>query len=315
MRRATAFAPATVANVAVGFDLLGYAIEAVGDEVTVTLSGRAGVRVAGVTDATGKIPAGAIPLDPLRNTATVGLVRLLEDLRAGFGFDVEVRKGIALGSGMGGSAASAVAGLVAANALLARPLAKEELLRYALLGETVASGASHPDNAAPCLFGGLTLVTRAEPFRLVPLPIPKNVFSVLVHPHVRLDTRDARGVLSAHVPLGAHVRQSANLAGFVAALYTGDLKLLGDSLADLVIEPQRAALVPGFDAVKAAALREGALGASLSGSGPSVFAWATSDDAAARARDAMVAAFREHGVEEVDAWVSPVGGAGARVTG
>ena len=290
--RATAFAPATVANVAVGFDLLGYAVEAAGDEATVTRTERAGVRIAAVTDGTGKIPVEAIPRDAGRNTATVGLIRLCEDLRLGFGFDVELRKGIALGSGMGGSAASAVAAIVAADALLDRPLGREELLRYALMGESVASGASHPDNAAPCLFGGLTLVARAEPLRLVRLPVPPNVFSVLVHPHVR---------------------QSANLAGFVAALYTGDLELLGDSLADLVIEPQRAALVPGFDAVKAAALREGALGASLSGSGPSVFAWVTSGDAAARTRDAMVAAFREHGVEEVDAWVSPVGGEGARV--
>ena len=313
MRSATAFAPATVSNVAVGFDILGFAFGAAGDEVTVAQTERPDVRVVEVSDATGTLADGAIPLDPAENTATAGLMRLREDLRLGVGFDVSVRKGIALGSGMGGSAASAVAALVAANALLERPLAKEELLPYALAAERVASGAAHPDNAAPCLFGGLTLAVPTEPLRVVRLPVPRGVLAVVVHPRVRLDTRDARAVLRPDVPLADHVRQSAHLAGFVAGCFTGDLGLIKSSLADVVIEPQRAALIPGFARVKAAALGGGALGVSISGSGPSVFAWVDSDEAAERVRRAMVTAFAAGGVAEADSWVAPVSEEGARI--
>ncbi|HEV3468916.1 MAG TPA: homoserine kinase [Pyrinomonadaceae bacterium] len=315
MRRAKAFAPATVANVAVGFDILGYAVEAAGDEVTVEATGRAGVRVVRVTDATGTLGAGALPADASKNTATAGLLKLREDLGLGFGFDVSVRKGIALGSGMGGSAASAVAALVAANALLERPLPKESLLEYAMLAEAAASGAAHPDNVTPCLFGGLTLVYSADPVRHVRLPVPDGLVTVLVHPRVRLDTREARAVLKPSVALADHVRQSANLGGFVAGCFLNDLRLIKSSFTDLVIEPQRAALIPAFAQAKAAALAGGAVGFSISGSGPSVFAWADSARAAEAVRAAVVRAFRAQGVAEVDSWVGPVSREGARVVG
>ncbi|HEX8720204.1 MAG TPA: homoserine kinase [Pyrinomonadaceae bacterium] len=313
MRRAAAFAPATVSNVAVGFDILGFAFGAVGDEVTVEATARPSVRVVEVADATGQLAAGALPLDPAQNTATAGLIRLREDLRLEFGFDVWVRKGIALGSGMGGSAASAVAGLVAANSLLPAPLAEGDLLPYALEAERVASGAAHPDNVAPCLFGGMILVVSHDPVRCVCLPVPARVLAVVAHPRVRLDTRDARAVLRREVALEDHVRQSAHLGGFVAGCFANDLKLVGRSLEDFIIEPQRAALIPGFARVKAAALGAGAVGASISGSGPSVFAWADSDAAAGRVRAAMVEAFESAGVAEVDSWVAPVSDEGARV--
>jgi homoserine kinase len=301
IRSATAFAPATVANVAVGFDILGFAVEAAGDE--------------GVSDTTGTLPPGAIPSDAAKNTATVGLLKLRADLSLGFGFDVRIRKGIALGSGMGGSAASAVAALVAANSLLERPLPKDALLAYALVAEQVASGAAHPDNATPCLFGGLTLILSTDPVRHVQLPVPRGVLTVLVHPHVRVDTRDARRILKESVPLADHVRQSSYLGGFVAGCFRDDLELVGRSLADVVIEPQRAALIPAFAQVKAAALRAGAVGVSISGSGPTVFAWVDSESASRRVREAMVAAFTSNGVADVDAWVSPVSREGARVIG
>jgi homoserine kinase len=315
MRSATAFAPATVSNVAVGFDILGFAFGAAGDEVTVTATERKTVRVVEIVDTTGTLPDGAIPVDAAENTATVGLVRLREDLRLGFGFDVGVRKGIALGSGMGGSAASAVAALVAANALLARPLAKESLLPYALAAERVASGAAHPDNVAPCLFGGLTLVVSTDPVRCVRLPVPAGVLAVVVHPRVRLDTRAARAVLRPAVALEEHVRQSAHLGGFVAGCFTNDLELIRSSLDDVIIEPQRASLIPGFARVKSAALAEGAIGVSISGSGPSVFALVDADDTAERVRAAMVGAFESGGVAEVDSWIAPVSEEGARVVG
>lgn len=313
MRSAKAFAPATVSNVAVGFDILGFAVEAAGDVVTVTVNEEPAVRVVEVVDTTGTLPPGAIPLDPAQNTATVGLLKLLEDLRPGFGLDVSVRKGIALGSGMGGSAASAVAALVAANSLLDGPLPKESLLPYALAAERVACGASHPDNAAPSLFGGLTLIVSTDPLRCVRLPVPRGLLAVLLHPHVRVDTRDSRAVLRPTVPLADHVRQSASLAGFVAACFTDDLELLRTCLEDVVVEPQRAALIPGFARVKAAALEGGALGASISGSGPSVFALVDSEETAGRVRALMVEAFESGGVREVDSWVSPVSCGGARV--
>jgi homoserine kinase len=315
MRSARAFAPATVSNVAVGFDILGFAFDAAGDEVRVAATEAEGVRVVSIEDMTGTLPAGAIPTEASRNTATVGLLKLVEEVRPGFGFEVEIRKGIALGSGMGGSAASAVAALVAANSLLEHPLPKESLLPYALAAESVASGAAHPDNAAPSLFGGLTLIVSTDPVRCVRLPVPEGLLAVLVHPHVRVDTRDARAVLRREVPLRDHVRQTANLGGFVAGCFTNDLELIRASLDDVIIEPQRAALIPGFARVKAAALATGALGASISGSGPSVFALVDSDEAAGRVRQAMVDAFKASGVGEVDAWASHVGEEGARVIG
>jgi homoserine kinase len=193
------------------------------------------------------------------------------------------------------------------------PLDAESLLRYALLGEQAASAAFHPDNVAPCLFGGLILVTSMTPLRYVRIPVPGQILTVLAHPHSRIDTRAARRLLRPEVALADHVRQSASLAGFVAGCYTNDLELIGECFRDVVIEPQRAPLIRGFAEVKAAAIEAGALGASISGSGPTVFAWVTSADAAGRVRQAMVRAFMEHGAAGADSWVSPVSMQGARV--
>ena len=315
MRSATAFAPATVANVAVGFDMLGFAIESVGDVVTVSITDDRSVRINEILDETGSQAPLDVPLDAERNAATVGLVKLREDLRLDFGFQVELRKGIALGSGMGGSAASAVGGLIAANSLLEAPLPREALMKYALLGEQAASGASHPDNIAPCLLGGMTLVLSGEPFRYVLLPVPEEILTVIIHPRLRVDTRRARAILKADVSLADHVRQSASLAGFISGCFTNDVEMIRQSLDDFLIEPQRAPLIPGFAEVKAVALQQGALGASISGSGPSVFALVTSEKTAARVRDAMESAFRAQGLTEVDSWISPVNRQGARIVG
>lgn len=317
MRSTTAFAPATVANVAVGFDILGFAIESVGDVVTVTLTDRgtdrASVRIREIVNDTGIPGPLDIPLDPATNAATVGLIKLCDELRLNFGFEVTIRKGIALGSGMGGSAASAVGALVAANSLLERPLPIEALLEYALLGEQAASGTAHPDNIAPCLFGGMTLVLSLHPLRQVSLPVPAGILTVLVHPRLRVDTHSARSVLKPSVPLADHVRQSANLGGFIAGCFGNDVKMIGHSFSDLIIEPQRAHLIPGFADVKAAAMDGGAIGASISGSGPSVFAWVTSNQLAEKVRAAMVQAFRSHGLTEVDSWISSVSQRGATI--
>ena len=313
MKSATAFAPATVANVAVGFDILGFAIESVGDIVTVSTTDRTTVRIKEIVNDTSTPGALDISLDPTRNAATVGLMKLCDELRLNFGFDVTIRKGIALGSGMGGSAASAVAALVAANSLLEHPLPTHTLLEYALLGEQAASGTAHADNIAPCLFGGLTLVLSVHPVRHVRLPVPANILTVLVHPRLRVDTYNARSILKPSVPLADHVRQSANLGGFIAGCFGSDLEMIRHSFSYVVIEPQRASLIPGFAEVRAAAMKCGALGASISGSGPSVFAWVTADEAAAKVRDAMVQAFKSNGITEVDSWISAVSQQGATI--
>jgi homoserine kinase len=307
-QEATAFAPAGVGNVGVGFDILGHTLQGVGDRVTVRRIPRPAVEIAAIAGIDEALPATAE-----HNTATAGLVALRRELELPWGFEVTIAKGIPLGSGMGGSAASAVAAVVAANALLPRPLSTEALFRYALIGETVASGSAHGDNLAPGLLGGLTLVRGTDPPDLVRIPVPPRLRCVLVRPHLRLDTRVARGVLAPEVPLRLHIQQSANLAGLLAGCMQDDLALIGRSLTDVLVEPRRAALVPGFPQVKHAALAAGALGCSISGAGPSVFAWCADDRAAAAVRAAMQQAFADAADLPSDAWISPVDGPGARV--
>ena len=306
-RRAVGFAPASTSNLAVGFDLLGHPVGPAGDRVTVTRTDAPGVVMGAVSGC-----AGPLPTDAAANTAGVAVMRLLADHAPGLGVEVAIEKGIPLGSGIGGSAASAVAAVVAANALLPRPLPLDALFPDALAGEAIASGAVHGDNVAPSLFGGLVLVRSADPPDVVPLPAPPGLRCVMVLPRQRLDTRAARAVLPAAVPLHDWIVQSANLAGVVAGCCSGDLALIGRSLVDVVVEPHRAPLIPGFAAVKAAALTAGALGCSISGAGPSLFAWCDGDAVAERACGAMVAAFAAAGVEATG-WTCPVGGPGARL--
>jgi homoserine kinase len=306
--QATAFAPATVANVAVGFDVLGFAIDGAGDEVRVRrIPAAEGVRIEAIT---GVVPG--LPDDPRRNTASVALLALLERRRVDHGFAVAIRKGIPLGSGMGGSAASAVAAVVAANRLLGDALADAELLRCAVAGEAAASGAGHGDNAAACLYGGLTAVVGVDPPRVVRIPVPARLLCVLVRPHVTIETRAARQALRPEVGLETHVAQSMDLCSFLAGCYTDDLERIRGAMVDRIAEPTRAALIPGFADARAAALREGALGFSISGSGPSVFAWADAAGQAQAIGDAVAAAFRAHGVES-DRFVGPIRRRGAIV--
>jgi len=311
VKKVTVFAPATVANVAVGFDLLGFPLDCVGDTVTVEVTKKA--RVVEILKIDYDLDGGVeLPLDPANNTATVGMMALVKDLALVHGFRVSIKKGIPIGSGMGGSAASSVAALVAANALLERPLTKNELFPYALMGEKLATGSAHPDNVSPCLFGGLTLTRSAAPVETVSIPVPSFIYCVLVHPHLRLDTRESRGVLAPQIDLKAHVRQSANLAGFIAGCYREDPKLIASSLKDVLIEPQRERLIPGFARAQDTALGHGALGCSISGSGPSVFAWTDARATAESVALAMVSAFAGAGVK-ADSWVSKISAQGARI--
>lgn len=303
---ATAFAPASVGNVGIGFDILGFAVDALGDRITVTRSAQPGVRITSISG----VPE-ELPLEPERNTAGRALLALNVAVRPAFGFEMSIRKGIPLGSGLGGSAASAVGAVVAANALLERPFERLELLRFAMQGEAVASGSMHADNIAPSLFGGLVLTVGIDNPRVKRIPVPKGIRAVIIHPHMFLSTREARSILKREVAMADFVWQTANLAGFISGCYTDDLELIREGLNDVVIEPQRKKLIPGFGAVRGAAMTAGALGCSISGAGPTMFAWAPGD-AAEAVRSGMVAAFASHGVE-VDHWVVPVDSEGARV--
>jgi homoserine kinase len=305
---ATAFAPASVANVATGFDILGFAVDALGDRITVRRSPQPGVRITGasgvVTD---------VPHEPARNTAGRALLALNVAVKPAFGFDMHIEKGIPLGSGLGGSAASAVGAVVAANALLDAPLPKIELLKFAMQGEAVASGSIHADNISPSLFGGLVLTVGVDDPRVKQIPVPPGIRAVIVHPHMFLSTRKARAILKGEVGMSDFVWQTANLAGFIAGCFTNDLELIREGLNDVVIEPQRRKLIPGATAVRDAAMAAGAIGCSISGAGPSLFSWALTDTAEA-VRRAMVDAFARNGVE-VDDWVITLDSPGARIVG
>jgi homoserine kinase len=248
-------------------------------------------------------------MEATKNTAGAGLIALCEALHLAYGFEIELDKGIAFGSGMGGSAASCVAALVAANALLDTPLAPEALYPFALVGEAVASGGRHGDNVGPMLLGGIVLATAK---RLVRIPAPGAWHCAVVHPDAVLETRRARDALKGAYTIGDFVAQSANLALVLTGCERGDASLVRAGLSDVLVEPRRASLIAGFARVKQAALDNGAMGASISGAGPSVFAWFESRSAADHAAAAMCAGFSEAGIAS-ESFVSPLNGPAARI--
>ncbi|MGN6191171.1 MAG: homoserine kinase [Rhodanobacteraceae bacterium] len=296
-RIARAFAPASVGNVGVGFDILGHSMAGAGDRADVRVIDEPVVRIAAIDGAVTDLPR-----EPRLNTAGMALLALCEALSWPHGFELTLHKGIPLGSGMGGSAASCVAALVAANALLEQPLPHEALYRFALDGEAVASGSRHGDNLGSMLLGGLVLATHD---RLLRIPVPRNWHCALVHPHCVLETRKARAALAGDYALDTFVAQSANLALVLAGCFRGDAALVREGLADVLVEPRRASLVPGFARVKQAALDHRALGASISGAGPSVFGWYENRADAEAAAAAMQGAFAAEGMQS-DAFVAPI---------
>jgi len=301
---ARAFAPGSVGNIGVGFDLLGHSMIGVRDVAIVRRIDEPVVRIRAIRG--NSAGAGSLPLQAERNTAGQALIALRAQLGLAHGFELEIEKGIPLGSGLGGSAASCVAALVAANAV---PLPREALYPFALDGESVSSGSRHGDNVAPMLLGGVVMATAT---RMIPLSAPDWLHAVVVHPDQVLETRRARAVLADPYPLPVIVEQSAHLALFLTGLQRGDAGLIREGLVDLLVEPRRAPLIPGFAQVKAAALDHRALGASISGGGPSVFAWFGSKADAEKAAPAMRAAFADAGFDS-RAYVTPVAGPHAEV--
>ena len=304
LQQARAFAPASVGNVGVGFDLLGHVIDGPGDTVTARRVDQPGVHIIAIDGLDLELP-----LEADRNTAGRAVQALIADRQPEFGIALTIHKGIPLGSGLGGSAASATAALVAANALLDDPLDRGELYPFALIGEAVASGSAHGDNVGPQLLGGLVLATAD---RLVELPVPAGLIACVVHPDHIVETRAARAALGEPYPLATVVAHQACLAQFLCGCYRDDIELIAAGLKDLLVEPRRASLIPGFHAVKQAALDHGALGSSISGAGPSMFGWFTDRQPARRAAEAMQAAFAHHDLNS-RAWISPVNSPGARL--
>ena len=299
-----AFSPASIGNACVGFDLLGHSLAGPGDRVTVQRIEDPTVRIRAIRGLDL-----VLPLEAERNTAGRALIALRAALDLPFGLEIEIEKGIPLGSGMGGSAASCVAALVAANALLDEPLAREALYDFALEGESVASGSRHGDNVGPMLLGGLVLTTAQ---RMVRIDVPAAWHCVLVHPDQVLETRRARDALKGDYALGEFVAQSANLAQVLVGCMKGDEDLVRAGFADVLVEPRRAPLIPGFAQVKQAALDAGAFGASISGAGPSVFAWFATKAEAQAAAAPMQATFAQAGFAS-QSYVSPVAGPRAEV--
>lgn len=304
-----AYAPATVSNVACGFDVLGFALEEPGDIVVAEPGDAPGVRIAAIHGDEGRLSH-----DPMKNTAGAAVAALLDRLETTRGITLTLHKGLPLASGIGSSGASAVAALVAANELLGRPASLDVLLLCAMDGERAGCGAAHPDNVAPALYGGFVLARHGAPVEIVQLPVPPGLCCVVLHPQFEVQTGAARAALGDTVPLSLAVQQASNLGSLVSALFRNDFDLLARSLVDVIAEPHRVPFVPGFRAVQQAALSAGALGSSFSGSGPSMFALCTSLPQAHIVASAMRDAFEGvSGGVDADVWCSDVAQRGARV--
>ncbi|MCF0053734.1 homoserine kinase [Dyadobacter sp. LJ53] len=293
MNSIKAFAPATVANVACGFDIFGFAIEAPGDVVEIKKRDEPGVVITEITGDEGRLPRNAE-----KNAVTVVMLHLLKHLGIkDFGAEVVLHKNMPLGSGMGSSAASAVAGVVAMNELLGNPLTRQELLPFAMEGEKIASGSAHADNVGPSLLGGFVVIRSYNPLDIFTIPIPDDLYCTLVHPDIEINTKDARFILRNEVSLKDTIAQMGNVAGLVAGLMKADYDLIGRSMVDVIIEPVRSILIPEFKEVKQAAIANGALGCSISGSGPSMFALSKGKANAESAGVAMQQKFADAGIE------------------
>ena len=302
------FAPATVANVACGFDVLGFAINAPGDEVVARHSEKAGLRITKITGDDGKLPK-----IPEKNTAGVAALDLLRHLgMSDRGIELEIHKKMPFGSGLGSSAASAVAGVYAVNKLIGEPLAKQQLLPFAMPGEASADGAWHADNVGPSLLGGIVFVRSNQELDIAQLPVPENLWAAVVHPDIEILTKVAREILPTNIPMVNATQQIGNLGGLICGLIQEDYAMIGRSIHDVIAEPRRQKLIPEFYNAKRAAMSNGALGFSISGAGPSVFALCEGEQIAQRVGKAISEVFSKINLEN-QCYVSPVNKEGVHV--
>jgi len=300
------FAPGSVSNVGCGFDILGFAIDGVGDEMIVKKNDQKKIiiqTINGYED---------LPTDPKKNVAGVAIQALLDDLGTDQGFDVEIIKNIKPGSGIGSSAASAAGAVVAVNELLDMPYTRMQLVDFAMKGEEVASGDVHADNVAPATLGGFCLIRGYNPLDVIHIQPPEKLWCVVIHPQIEIKTKESRELLSPEVPLKKAIRQWGNVAGLMAGLYTANYDLIGRSLEDHIVEPQRKVLIPEFDELKLSVMEAGALGCSISGSGPSVFALAYGRDTADVIAAAMDTVFKRTELE-YKIYVSKVSDGGVKI--
>ena len=302
-----AFAPATVANVACGFDIFGFALDEPGDIVELRKRDEPGVVIKDIFGDEGRLPR-----EPERNAVTVVIIKFLEHIGSKQGVEVVLHKNMPLGSGMGSSSASSVVGVFAINELLGRPLQRAELLPFAMEGERIACGAAHADNVGPALLGGFVVIRSYSPLDVFKIKVPDELYCTLVHPDIEVNTKDARYILRNEVSLKNTISQMGNVAGLIAGLIQQDYDLVSRSMVDVIIEPVRSILIPEFDQVKQAALDNGALGCSISGAGPSMFALSRGRQTAERVAVAMSGAFGSVGIT-TKSYVSQVNQEGPKV--
>jgi homoserine kinase len=284
------FAPATIANISCGFDVLGLALDNVGDEMIIRKVAKKGITIT-------KIIGQNLPLETHNNVAGVAALALLAETESEFGFEIEIDKRIKPGSGIGSSAASSAGAVWAINKLLGNPFNTTDLVRFAMEGERLATGVAHADNVAPALFGGFTLVRSYNPLDIISINTPPDLYATVIHPQIEVKTSDAREILKTNIPLKDAIKQWGNVGGLISGLYTEDYELIGRSLEDYIIEPIRSILIPAFDAVKQQSLNAGALGCGISGSGPSIFALSKGEETAKKVAEAMKNVYEKVGIE------------------
>lgn len=307
MRSVKAFAPATVANVSCGFDIFGFAVEAPADEVVITLTETPGVVIKQITGDNGRLP-----LDASRNTSGVAVQEFLRKIESKMGAEITLHKNLPLGSGMGSSAASSAAALVAINHLFDNPFSREQMLPFAMEAERIACGSAHADNVAPSLLGGFVLIRSYAPLDVTKIPTPAGLYCTLVHPHIELKTEDSRRVLKSSIQMKDAVTQWGNIAGLVVGLMKPDYGLITRSLQDVIAEPIRSVLIPGFDDIKMTALANGALGSGISGSGPTIFSLSTDKETAENVGTQIQERFVKMKLKS-DVFVSRINHTGARI--
>lgn len=299
------FSPATIANISCGFDVLGLALDTVGDEMTIRKVPQKGVKIT-------KIIGQELPLEVHKNVAGVAALALLSEIESEFGFEIEIDKRIKPGSGIGSSAASSAGTVWAINELLGNPFNINDLVRFAMEGERLATGMAHADNVAPALLGGFTLIRSYEPLDIIPINTPNELFVTVIHPQIEIKTSDARAILRTKVELKEAIKQWGNVGGLISGLYTEDYELIGRSLQDFIIEPIRSILIPAFDAVKQQSIKVGALGCGISGSGPSIFALSKGEETALKVADTMKLVYKKVGIE-YDVHVSKINKKGIKI--
>lgn len=305
MNQIKVFTPATIANVSCGFDILGLCLDSVGDEMIIRTSDVSGVQIT-------KIEGQDLPFEADRNVAGVAVNALLKALNTNRGFEIEIYKKIKPGSGIGSSAASSAGAVVAVNELLGRPFSEQELTKFAMEGEKLASGTAHADNVAPVIFGGCTMVSSYNPLNIIKIDAPEDLYATVIHPQIEVKTADSRSVIKQNVSLKTVVKQMGNFGGLISGLYTKDYELIGKSLNDDIIEPNRSILIPAFDNVKEISKNKGALGSGISGSGPSIFALSKGKSIAENVAEGMAEVYNKIGVD-FDIYVSKINPNGVKI--